>query len=93
MAYAADRLGVAHLPLQLVKGFGQDANIPLGYWPTQRKLEFLGDAWFEAFIALNYPLRGEEFYKTSVNNFNLFLGIWKSGFLALLRRTGKSGLV
>jgi hypothetical protein len=89
MAYAAGRLGIEQLPLQLVKGFNNDAPAK-SYWIERMKMEIKGDACFEAFVAINHPCRKASSYSVAVSNLNLFRGISKSGFLGPLRLTDRS---
>jgi hypothetical protein len=50
MTYTVEQLSV-----QLFKAFNDTlAEI---YWIEQQKMEFKGDAWFEAFVAVNHPLQ------------------------------------
>lgn len=88
MAYAAGRLGIEQLPLQLVKGFN-DAPAKSD-WVEQMKMEFKGDTCFEAFIAVNHPCQKASSYSDAVSNLNSFRGISKSGFLGLLRLANRS---
>ena len=84
MAYVLACLGMEQISLQLVKGFNDlPAEI---YWTEQQKFEFIGDAWFEAFVAVNHPLQTAAAYSASVSNLTLSRGISRSGFLSLLRR-------
>jgi hypothetical protein len=46
---------VEQLSLHVVKGFN-DALAEI-YWIEQQKMEFGGDAWFEALVAVNHPLQ------------------------------------
>lgn len=81
------------IPVQLVTIWGWDTDVPPRYWRDQRDLESIAAAWFEAFIAINHPRYGEGFWKSSVNNLNLCLGIWKSESSGLFRQTGKLELI